>query len=83
VCPHQGGPVCQGKIMPKVRENIDADHQAHGMVYDRSEMHIVCPWHGAEFIITTGRHATAADIGLAAVDVQEQKGVIYVSLSNG
>ena len=83
VCPHQGGPVCQGKIMPKVRENIDADHQAHGMVYDRSEMHIVCPWHGAEFIITTGRHATAADIGLAAVDVQEQKGVIYVRLSNG
>ena len=83
LCPHQGGPVCQGKIMPKVRENIDADHQAHGMVYDRSEMHIVCPWHGAEFIITTGRHATAADIGLAAVDVQEQKGVIYVRLSNG
>src|SRR5580704_19741734 len=36
VCPHQGGPVCQGKMMPKVRENIDADHQAHGMVYDRS-----------------------------------------------
>ena len=83
VCPHQGGPVCQGKIMPKVRENIDADQQAHGMVYDRAEMHIVCPWHGAEFIITTGQHATAADIGLAAVEVQEQKGVIYVRLSNG
>ena len=83
VCPHQGGPVCQGKIMPKVRENIDTDHQALGMVYDRSEMHIVCPWHGAEYIITTGRHATAAGIGLAAVDVQEQHGVIYVRLSNG
>ena len=82
VCPHQGGPVCQGKIMPNVRENIDANHQAHGMVYDRSEMHIVCPWHGAEFIITTGRHATAAEIGLAAVDVQEQNGVIHVRLSN-
>jgi nitrite reductase/ring-hydroxylating ferredoxin subunit len=53
------------------------------MVYDCAEIHIVCPWHGAEFIIMTGRHATAADIGLAAVDVQEQKGVIYVSLSNG
>jgi nitrite reductase/ring-hydroxylating ferredoxin subunit len=80
VCPHQGGPVCQGKIMPKVRENIDANHQAHGMTYDRAEMHIVCPWHGSEFLIKTGGHATAADIGLTAVGVQEQIGVIYVSL---
>ena len=83
VCPHQGGPVCQGKIMPKVRESIEANHEAHGMVYDRSEMHIICPWHGAEYIITTGRHATVADIGLSAVDVQEQEGMVYVRLSNG
>src|SRR5437899_2875632 len=53
ICAHQGGPVCQGKILPKVRENLDADMQAHGMVYDRSEMHIVCPWHGSEYVITT------------------------------
>jgi len=82
VCPHQGGPVCQGKIMPKVRENIDANNQAHGMTYDRAEMHIVCAWHGSEFLIKTGGHATATEIGLTltAVDVQEQNGVIYVSL---
>src|SRR5262249_16458982 len=48
VCAHQGGPVCQGKIMPKVCEDIDAHHKAHGMIYDRTEMHIVCPWHGTE-----------------------------------
>jgi nitrite reductase/ring-hydroxylating ferredoxin subunit len=80
VCAHQGGPVCQGKIMPKVCEDIDAHQRAHGMVYDRTEMHIVCPWHGTEFIITSGRHATAADISLTAVDVHEQDGEIYVRL---
>src|SRR5258708_21486655 len=42
-CPHQGWPGCQGKIMPKVRENIDADHQAHGMRYARTQMHSLCP----------------------------------------
>ena len=80
VCAHQGGPVCQGKIMPKVCESIDAHHMAHGMVYDRTEMHIVCPWHGTEFVITTGRHATVADIHLNAVDVREQDGDIHVRL---
>jgi nitrite reductase/ring-hydroxylating ferredoxin subunit len=78
VCAHQGGPVCQGKIMPKVCESIDAHHRAHGMIYDRTEMHIVCPWHGTEFVITTGCHATASDIRLTAVDVCEHEGEIYV-----
>jgi nitrite reductase/ring-hydroxylating ferredoxin subunit len=80
LCPHQGGPVCQGKIMPKVRENIDANRMAHGMVYDRSEMHIVCPWHGAEYIISTGRHPSAPDMSLTPVEVSEREGRIYVRL---
>src|SRR5258708_33944923 len=73
VCPHQGGPVCQGKIMPKVRENIDADRQAHGMVYDRSEMPIACPWPGADFAIPTGRPATPPAIRLAASPAREPR----------
>jgi nitrite reductase/ring-hydroxylating ferredoxin subunit len=80
LCPHQGGPVCQGKIMPKVRENIDTNRVAHGMVYDRSEMHIVCPWHGAEYIISTGRHPSAPDMSLTPVEVSEREGRIYVRL---
>ncbi|RRV10536.1 Rieske (2Fe-2S) protein [Pseudomonas sp. v388] len=78
VCPHQGGPVCQGRIMPKVLENIDENHKAHGMRYDRNEMHIVCPWHGAEFIIKTGRHATIPEMSLAPIEVEETEGTIYV-----
>jgi nitrite reductase/ring-hydroxylating ferredoxin subunit len=77
-CPHQGGPICQGKIMPKVLENIGPDGKAHGMAYDRSEMHIVCPWHGAEFVITTGQHATVSGLELNEVEVNEEGGRIYV-----
>ncbi|MFI5783081.1 Rieske (2Fe-2S) protein [Nocardia sp. NPDC051570] len=80
VCPHQGGPVCQGRVMPKVRENIDAEKKAHGMGYDRSEMHIVCPWHGAEFVIATGVHAGISTLRLTSVDVRERDGEIYVSV---
>ncbi|WP_392425965.1 Rieske (2Fe-2S) protein [Barrientosiimonas humi] len=77
VCPHQGGPVCQGRIMPKVRERIE-DHLAKGMEYDRSEMHLVCPWHGAEFVITTGQHASTAAVALSPVEVTEEGGHIRV-----
>jgi nitrite reductase/ring-hydroxylating ferredoxin subunit len=50
------------------------------MVYDRSEMHIVCPWHGAEYIISTGRHPSAPDMSLTPVEVSEREGSIYVRL---
>lgn len=80
VCPHQGGPVCQGRVMPKVRERISDDRTAHGMYFDESEMHIVCPWHGAEFVIETGLHATVAELRLSSIKVHEEGGEINVSL---
>ncbi|ATY13006.1 Rieske (2Fe-2S) protein [Amycolatopsis sp. AA4] len=80
VCPHQGGPACQGRIVPRVRERIDPDGTAHGMYFDESEMHVVCPWHGSEFVIKTGEHAALPNFSLAAVPVYEDEGTVYVSL---
>jgi nitrite reductase/ring-hydroxylating ferredoxin subunit len=80
VCPHQGGPACQGRIIPRVRERIDADGSAHGMYFDESELHVVCPWHGSEFVITTGEHAALPNFGLSPVSVHEDEGTVYVRL---
>ncbi|WP_405166636.1 Rieske 2Fe-2S domain-containing protein [Nocardia sp. NBC_01499] len=80
ICPHQGGPACQGRIIPKVREVLDDQQRAHGMRFDESEMHVVCPWHGSEFVITTGEHATKPNFGLSAVEVAEEGGKIYVRI---
>lgn len=69
-CPHQGGPVCQGRIFHRVVENIDADRQVHGRAYDTEHQHIVCPWHGAEFNIRTGRHAGTDALSLTPITIE-------------
>src|SRR5215212_1042218 len=52
-CPHMGGPVCQGLIIPAVREVVNDQQVSTGYRFDESEMRIVCPWHGYEFSIET------------------------------
>ena len=79
-CPHQGGPVCQGLIIPAVRELLDDGHRSTGYAFDEAEMRIVCPWHGYEFSIETGSHPAKASIRLTPVAVQEEDGIVYVSL---
>lgn len=79
-CPHQGGPVCQGLIIPAVREVLTKDQSAAGYAFDEGDMRIVCPWHGYEFSIQTGAHPGCAEVRLQAIPVREENGVVYVSL---
>jgi nitrite reductase (NADH) small subunit len=55
-CPHMGGPACQGKMIAKVDEVIAPDRTSKGMVFSKTKLHVVCPWHGFEFDIRTGVH---------------------------
>jgi nitrite reductase (NADH) small subunit len=55
-CPHMGGPVCQGKMIAKVEEIVAQDRTSQGMMFSKSKMHVVCPWHAYEFDIRTGLH---------------------------
>ena len=79
-CPHQGGPACQGLIIPAVRELLTPEQTATGYAFDESDMRIVCPWHGYEFSIKTGCHPAKADIKLTEIPVREENGVVYVTL---
>lgn len=78
VCPHQGGPVCQGRIFKRVIENIDADRKVHGRRYDEDVRHIVCPWHGGEFDIRTGRHAGTDTLRLVPVETVVSGGEVFL-----
>ena len=49
LCPHQGGPVCEGMLIGKVEEVIDENRCYRGMRFSSDTLHIVCPWHGWEF----------------------------------
>ncbi len=79
-CPHQGGPACQGLIIPAVRELLDNSQASTGYAFDEADMRIVCPWHGYEFSIKTGAHPAKSSIRLTPIPVEESDGVVYVTL---
>jgi nitrite reductase/ring-hydroxylating ferredoxin subunit len=79
-CPHQGGPVCQGLVIPAVRELLTKEQHSTGYAFDEAEMRIVCPWHGYEFSIETGTHPASSSYKLTPIPVHEENGVVYVEL---
>jgi len=80
VCAHQGGPACQGRIVPRAAEVLDEHKAAHGRTFHQSEMHVVCPWHGAEYVITTGAHPAIPDMRLRSFPVHEEEGNIVINV---
>lgn len=79
ICPHMGGPACQGKMIAKVDELIAADRTSTGMAFSKEHMHVVCPWHGFEFDIRTGKHPGNGSLKLRPVKVRVENGDVIVS----
>ncbi|MEE9276447.1 MAG: Rieske (2Fe-2S) protein [bacterium] len=50
VCPHQGGPLCLGKV-----KGTNLPSPPHVYRYGMEGRILACPWHCWEFDITTGR----------------------------
>jgi nitrite reductase/ring-hydroxylating ferredoxin subunit len=78
-CPHYGGPVCQGKIFNRVEEVLGRDQASEGLAFARDE-HIVCPWHGYEFNLETGRHPGDPKMRLRKLDVQALEDGVYLRM---
>ena len=79
-CPHMGGPACQGKMIAKVEEVIADDRTSKGMMFSKSKMHIVCPWHGFEFDIRTGRHPGNTKARLRPIKVAVSGGEVVLTV---
>lgn len=80
VCPHQGGPVCEGMIIHKVEEIIDQDRCYRGMRFNPDTLHVVCPWHGWEFNVATGWNAGDERLRLRQYPLKQRDGSVYVVL---
>lgn len=77
-CLHQGGPVCEGKIFGRVQAILGPDQSVLGERFSTGEPRLVCPWHGWEYDLRTGRWASDARRGLRRYDVVEREGAVYV-----
>jgi nitrite reductase/ring-hydroxylating ferredoxin subunit len=75
-----GGPACQGKMIAKVEEVIAPDRTSKGMTFSKEKLHVVCPWHGFEFDIRTGRHPGNSKARLRAMTVAVSGGDVIVTV---
>ncbi len=78
MCVHQGGPVCEGKILGKVEVVLAADKQCLGERFSDEEIHLVCPWHGWEFDMKTGEAAGNRIYKLNKYRIEQREGEVYV-----
>jgi 3-phenylpropionate/trans-cinnamate dioxygenase ferredoxin subunit len=49
-CPHQGGPLCQGRLSGRLIAPVPGQYD-----YNNSGEMLRCPWHGWEFEVKTGQ----------------------------
>ena len=49
LCPHKGGPLCQGRLRPHIVSNC-----TYEVEFERDKEIIKCSWHQWEFDIKTG-----------------------------
>jgi nitrite reductase/ring-hydroxylating ferredoxin subunit len=74
LCPHQGAPVCQGRVGGTTLPSAPGEY-----VFGRLGRILHCPWHGWQFDLETGE-ALGHRARLAAVEAAIEAGevVVYV-----
>lgn len=80
LCPHQGGPVCEGVRTPAVEDVIGDGGIYLGKRYREDDIHIVCPWHGYSFHLADGVNVCDPKLRLQKFAVVEREGGIYVTI---
>jgi nitrite reductase/ring-hydroxylating ferredoxin subunit len=77
-CAHQGGPVCTGVILGRCEQVLAPDKTVLREVLNEDELHLVCPWHGWEYDLSTGECAANRRYRLRTVEVSEHDGNAYL-----
>lgn len=76
-CPHYGGPVCQGRLFHQTEEMLGPDKTSRGLRFAGTQ-NIVCPWHGYEFDVATGRHPGDPSVRLQPIEVTVRDARVYL-----
>lgn len=78
-CPHQGGPLGEGRISGRVTLP-DEGGSMSDMVVDCETPTVACPWHGWCFEAESGEHVSKPDQPIPTYEVVERDGDIYVAI---
>lgn len=78
VCPHQYGPVCAGPVGGEMNCNATTGWKFH---WSRDGEILICPWHGLEFDLATGRCLAPKEMRLRKCQVNVVDGEVWVSLA--
>jgi nitrite reductase (NADH) small subunit len=75
-CPHQGAPICKGRVTGTMVASKPGEY-----VYGEDEVVVRCPWHGYEFSLATGHSYGGVTKGRVPVyPVEVHDGVVHCSL---
>lgn len=69
VCPHLGGPVCLGRLVPRVEAVVGLEGEIVCERFSDGTVMLNCPWHGFEFDLATGRCLVDDRYALRAFEV--------------
>jgi nitrite reductase (NADH) small subunit len=78
VCPHQTGPLCEGKTTTGTLVARKEDDWRFRWDYE-GEI-VACPWHGLEYHVPTGRCLAFSNITLRRYEVVVESGEVKVRL---
>lgn len=79
LCPHLGGPACQGLMLPRTVDD-GQDNVNMARSFSRTQYNVICPWHGMEFDVTTGEHVTTKTLRLRKVQVRVDDGEVFITV---
>jgi nitrite reductase/ring-hydroxylating ferredoxin subunit len=73
-CPHQAGPLCEGKL----RGSMSTGDDGWEWRYDDDKRNITCPWHAWKFDVTTGRNINDNSYAVPTYDVEIENDTVYI-----
>jgi len=78
VCPHQTGPLCEGK--PPLGTLVAKSENVWKFEWVNEGEIVVCPWHGLEYHVPTGRYLAYPNVVLRSYEVVVEGGEVRVRL---
>jgi nitrite reductase (NADH) small subunit len=80
VCPHQGGPLCEGDLFRHLDAEVTANRRIRKFFRSEERTIVACPWHGYEFEIKTGACLVNPMYSALTLPVEVRDDGVYVGV---